>query len=224
MRQTGERESGVSERVTRTRGRPGPRPDSRRDVWLARRAEIVEMAARLIQDKGYHRTTLQDLADALGFSKTALYHYVPNKEALLYLVVEQAMTDTTARVRQIVESAESPPTQLRQILDTYLRLIVERSEVFAVFFQEKSQLSPAHQAAISQRERDLLRLMEAVYREGVAAGQFAPLDPTVAVFGLIGLCSWVYRWYDPAGRLSLAELTATFHRLMERGYQLPARE
>ena len=87
-----------------------------------------------------------------------------------------------------------------------------------MFFAEESGLPApmAVQAARAKREYD--RTIERVVRDGIEAGRLRPLPPTLVVFGILGMCNWLHKWYKPQGALSPEEIADVFVDLLERGY------
>ena len=80
--------------------------------------------------------------------------------------------------------------------------------------------NPAPTAArrVAREKREYDRTVEKVVREGISNGRFRNLPPTLLVFGLLGMCNWLYKWYDPRGKLAPDEIAAIFTDLLERGY------
>lgn len=184
-----------------------------------RQEQIVQASAQLIQEKGFHGTTLQDVADQLDFTKAALYYYVEDKQALLFRIHQQLLEMVLAAVETIVKSEQTATEKVSQFLDTHIRLIANHPELFTVYFHEKSQLNPEHAAEATRMERQIVSALEIMLREGIEAGAFEALDPTVAAFALLGTSSWVYRWYRPQGRLSVEEVSDMLRKIVLRGLE-----
>ena len=169
--------------------------------------------------KGYAATSIQDVADQFDFTKAAFYYYVKNKEELLYEILLQTLEETVARISAIVERRDlRPAAKLDAIIRCYVELMAERPAVFSVYFQERGHLSPEHQEVVTGMEQRLLELIQAVYRKGRRSGELQDLDPTVAVFGLLGACFWVYKWYRADGRLSATEIAGLVAALLANGF------
>ncbi|HEY8656830.1 MAG TPA: TetR/AcrR family transcriptional regulator [Candidatus Limnocylindria bacterium] len=189
------------------------------DGAAPRRQEILDAGALLMQQRGFVGTTVEDVAGHLELTKAAFYYYVATKEELLYQIAQQTLQRTDATVSAIGRSAVPPGVKLGRIVDSFVRLVAERPEFFTVYFQEKGHLGVAHQASVTKIERKIVRTVERVYREGIAAGAFRRTDPSVAAFGILGLCFWVYKWYRPGGRRSLDEISAILQALCADGYR-----
>jgi AcrR family transcriptional regulator len=197
-----------------------PKSRSRQTAGVGRRQQLIDSAVELIQDRGFLGTSIQDVADQLDLTKAAFYYFVKNKEQLLYEILQQALNLAVASMTKIAEGSLPPSEKLRMMVDGYLHLLAERGDLFNILFQEKRHLAPAHLAAVDQTEQELVRLWKAVYLEGVEAGELRQIDPTVAAFAAIGMCSWTIKWFNPEGRLSPAEVSAMLQSTLLDGFRL----
>ena len=186
-----------------------------------RREEIVRAAVQVFKRRGFRASTLEDVARHLNVTRPALYHYIHDKQDLLYQIYDQTMTRAMAEAERIAGGAEGPHPRLRRLIRSYVDLVGQH-DMFTIFFQDKAQLKPEHFAAITRREREFVRLFETVYREGVRQGEFRPLAPTIVAFGSIGMCSWIYKWFDPRGRLSLEQVADLFAEIVLEGVLVDA--
>lgn len=185
---------------------------------LPRRQEIFDAAALLMGQRGFVGTTIEEVARQLELTKAALYYYVSNKEELLYQILDQTLTLALERISAVERSEAPPAKKMADVIETFVRLVAERPQFFTVYFQEKGHLGREHLQAVTRQERRIVEVVQRVYKRGVAARSFRPLDPAAATFGVLGLCFWVYQWYRPGGRLSVDEVVRTFQDLAARGY------
>ncbi|MGI5329358.1 TetR/AcrR family transcriptional regulator [Actinomadura nitritigenes] len=178
-------------------------PDAERDGGgrsTARRTlvvrELLETAARLFAERGYERTTLQDVAEAVGVSRSSLYHYVSSKEDLLSMLVEgwsRALADRFAEVRARADL--SPEAKLRIFADTIVRQRAESPAQFRVLDQAEPLLPQPLREQHRQARHDVLDEVRGVIEAGVESGDFRPLDPRTAALSVLGMCNWVAWWF-----------------------------
>ena len=169
--------------------------------------------------KGYAATSIQDVADQFDFTKAAFYYYVKNKEELLYEILLQTLQETVDRISRIAKRRGlAPAAKLDAIVRCYVELMADRPAVFSVYFQERAHLSPEHHQIVTELERQLLAMIQTVYRQGSRTGELQNLNPTVAVFGVLGACFWVYKWYRADGRLNVDDIVDTLRALLANGY------
>lgn len=180
--------------------------------------EIVRVAATCFGEMGYRATTLDTVAGKVGVSKVTLYKHVTSKEALLCRVFDRTIQTFRAGLRHIVEQPVPADEKLRRIIRYQVTLLASHLPFLRVFFSEESGLPAPMARRAAQEKREYDRAIERVVREGIAAGRFRSLPPTPMVFGVLGMCNWLYKWYRPDGALSPDDIATIFIDLLERGY------
>jgi TetR/AcrR family transcriptional regulator, cholesterol catabolism regulator len=183
-----------------------------------REESILQAAAACFGEQGYRATTLETVAERLGISRVTLYRYCPSKEELLIRVFERSIAIFQRGLQQICAQEVSPEEKLRQIIRHQTRLMADHRNFLSVFFSEEGNLPPemARRARTERRVYD--ELIESVIREGVATGRLAPLPAKLVSFALLGMCNWLYQWYQPEGSWSVDEVARIFIDLVEHGY------
>lgn len=184
-----------------------------------RLAEIVSAATVLFRNKGYHATTLDDIAHQVGFTKTAIYHYCNSKEDILFAIVEEVAQEALHRIGAIAERDAPVVERLHAILVENARVVLENLDANAVFHSEGSLLSPARASMVRQRVREYTQLVRDLYVTGVANGELLDINPAVATATLLGATTWVYRWFNPQGRLSREQVAEQVAELLMAGYR-----
>ncbi|MEV6419230.1 TetR/AcrR family transcriptional regulator [Streptomyces sp. NPDC051662] len=158
--------------------------------------DVLEKATQLFAEKGYETTTLQDIAEAVGVSRTALYHYVSSKEQLLEMLVERigfALAEEVVSLRARTDLSHEG--KLRELTDLLVRQRAASPSQFRVLDQSESMLPEPWQVRHREARRQVLAELSGVIEDGIAAGEFKPLDPRVAAFSVLGMCNWVAWWY-----------------------------
>jgi AcrR family transcriptional regulator len=183
-----------------------------------RSEEVYRAALRLFREKGYHATSMQDIAAAVGLYKGSLYHYIGGKEDLLVQVFERAMGALLADVERIVaDTSLGPSAQLRLIVQAHVSSVSENLDALTVYFHEFRALAGESLANVrAQRDRYAQLVAETVAR-GVQLGEFDTPDVGIATLGLLGMCNWVCQWYRPGGRLGPAQIGGYFADLVLGG-------
>lgn len=171
--------------------------DERLDHLLAR-------AARVFADKGYHPTTMRDLAAASGMSLAGMYYYVRGKEDLLALIQERCFARVLAGAEGAVAAASDPVERLHAFIRHHVTFFAHHMAEMKVLSHEPS---PRSVGAIKRRYVDLL---ESILKD--AAHDKSAVDRSAATYVLFGMMNWIYNWYDPAGEIDpnrLADLMAS---------------
>jgi TetR/AcrR family transcriptional regulator len=183
-----------------------------------RRREILHAALATVRDRGYHATTLDDIAERLGIRKAALYHYFPDKDSILYACHRESLAELDRMIETSEACCSSPRERLAYLIREHVRVMTEELEGSPLAF-EVSALSPDRRAEIiAGRDR-----YEAVLRDlvagGVSQGELRPVDPKIAVFAILGSINWIARWYDPEGGADGTALGEEFADLLIRGLE-----
>jgi AcrR family transcriptional regulator len=171
--------------------------DERLDHLLAR-------AARVFADKGYHPTTMRDLAAASGMSLAGMYYYVRGKEDLLALVQERCFTRVLEGAKQAVAAARDPQERLHAFIRHHVTFFAQHMAEMKVLSHE----SPPRGVALLKRR--YVDVLEQLLKQ--AAPEQSAVDRSAATYILFGMMNWIYTWYDPAGEIDpdrLADLMAS---------------
>ncbi|GLY39875.1 hypothetical protein Amsp01_058980 [Amycolatopsis sp. NBRC 101858] len=181
-----------------------PRGGSREKGTTARRElvenELYEHATRLFAERGFAGTSLQDIADALGITRPALYYYVKSKEELLAKLVTEVTNGPLEELTELVARDLDPERKLRGIVEIIVGRRARQPERFRLLIRSEAELPAALTEAYDEGRRAVLKTIAGVIEEGVRAGRFRPVDARVAALGVLGMCNWVAWWFHPGGR------------------------
>lgn len=184
-----------------------------------RRTQILRIATALFREKGYNGTSLEDIADRVGFTKPAIYYYFDSKEDLLFAIVEGVVSRALERVERIRAQQLPPLERMHAILVENTRVVLEHLDENTAFYNERGLLSPERERMVRDIERAYTQVLRDTYAEGVRSGDLLDIDPTVAVSTLLGATIWVYRWFRPGGRLSVEQVAEGVAELLLNGYR-----
>ena len=189
-----------------------------------RRTELRREAARLFAERGYHGTSIGDLAEALGVQKGSLYAHIEGKEDLLY----ETMRDGAAAFHAALDAIpdELPATEkIRLALRGHLRVVAEQLDVATVFVREWRYLEGDRREEILAERRRYEERVRALFREGRELGELrTDLDDATAALLTLSAANWAYTWLQP-GR-DTDELADRFYAVLldgMRGYATPGR-
>lgn len=178
-----------------------------------REAALHQAATRLFRERGFHATSMQDLAEALGINRGSLYHYIESKDDLLWAIVFRAMERLDARVRPVLEADGSAIERLERGIDAHLAFAVEHGDELSLSQIELRSLD-------DRRRREIVRLRdayEAAWRatidDGVGRGELRALDVRLATIAILSACNWFTQWFRPDGRLTAHEVGRAFSGL-----------
>lgn len=167
----------------------------RRDLM---ESQIMEEATRLFADRGFAGTSLQDIADATGLTRPALYHYFGSKEDLLSRLVSELTVGPADELGEIrARAGETATGRLRAMAFAVALRQASQPARFRVLVRSEAELPAALSKVYDQGRRRVLKEFSSVIEEGVRQGEFRPVDPRIAALGVIGLCNWVAWWHHP---------------------------
>lgn len=182
-----------------------------------KQSEIQEAAIRLFQQKGYHATSMQDIADAVGLQKGSLYHYISSKEDLLVAIIHDAIAQYNARLDEVRRMDLPVRERLELALRHHLKGIADNLGMLTIFLRESYAVNPDQQELLASESARYNQMFEELFSEGIATGEIRDLDPKLATRTMLGACNWFYRWYRPDGPLSMEQLSDFFVDLLFHG-------
>ncbi|HZU17823.1 MAG TPA: TetR/AcrR family transcriptional regulator [Candidatus Dormibacteraeota bacterium] len=204
------------------RRRPGrPRLEAPSVEYLERREEILAKASEVFDAKGYDAGTLEDVAQAMGMRKAGLYHYVQSKSHLLFLLFDRAWELGFQRIADL-STIEDPGERLAELIRRHVGLVAEQKSLFTVFFGHRPRFDDAAERTFLERERRYVGVFARAVRDAAEAGLIPRVDPRRGAMALLGMTSWVYKWYDPAGA-SPEQIADDFVLLVLREHARPRR-
>lgn len=183
---------------------------------MSRQLEILTTAGKLFSERGYHGTTVRDLAEALHIQNGSLYAHITSKEELLWKIIEEIDNLLVANAEAV--SQDLPPEeQMKQLVRAHLILMGQTLPYATVYLQEWRFLT----AELQERSKAVRQAYEARFRKvveaGVERGNFWVEDVNLAtkfvLTTLNGIFLWfhpTFRWFNPDGPLSLEEIAEMY--------------
>lgn len=166
---------------------------------IPRRQEILEAALSLFSKKGYHGTSMEDIARIVGVRKRALYHYFPSKEELLFTTLKHPMESFIESIEEISASPNPPSERLRQAFYKHIEALLGHIDMFTVLLNETKYLNGQPQEDIIALRDRYESLFRKLLTEGVEAGELRPLNVKLVTFSIMGMINWMQQWYRPDG-------------------------
>lgn len=163
-----------------------------------KREAVLHAAVRSFNEKGFHATSLDDVANALNVTKPTIYHYFANKDEILFECVRRGL-DSIRHAAEAVESEGGGGLErLRRLMRDYA-IIMTRDFGMCVTRTADHELSGESRARFRALKREIDQTVRRVVEQGMADGSIARGDPRLVTFTLAGALNWIARWYDPDG-------------------------
>ena len=184
--------------------------------------ELLARAADLFAERGYNGTSLQDIAEAMGMTRPAIYHYFENKDALLVALVDGVTEGREELLRSIRRNPDlTPEMKLQQAMHEMARQVAEYSARYRLLILSNSDL-PKHIAAQNDRaRRDVTEHLVAIILEGIAAGTFHDVDARLASYVSLGMCNSIAWWFKPNGEMTSKAVADVVTELTLRSLKRP---
>lgn len=192
-------------------GRRRPREQS-----ALKREAVILAAARAFRSRGYHNTSLDNLAASLKVTKPTLYLYVPGKEAMLFECFKAGL----AQIQATLDECERAAGPARERLFTFIRgyaAAIVGDFGWCMLRAEDQHLGAAMSRRIKLLKAGIDRRMRALIEAGVADGSIRDCDSKMTAFALAGALNWMGHWYREDASLNPQEIADRFIDVFNRG-------
>ena len=181
---------------------------------LSSQEQILLAALECFVERGYHGTTIREVATRAGVSVPGLYHHFGSKMELLERLIDDTMDDLIEQTEQAVEaSPDNPVDRFTAVVVAHVRFHCERPEESFVGNTELRSLTPlARKRMVSKRDRQQ-RIFDRAVEDGVQVGVFTTPAPREASRAVVTMCTTVASWYRRTGPLSADEIVSTYRDL-----------
>jgi AcrR family transcriptional regulator len=197
-------------------GSPFRTREERESDRLQKREAVLRAAVRMFNARGFHATSLDDVASTLGISKPTIYHYLGNKDQVLLECVTRGLEE----LREAVEVARSLPgtglDRLRSFLRQYAKINMDDFGRCVIRTGDEA-LRPKSAARFRALKGEIDKAMRAIIAEGIADHSIASVDVKLVAFALAGALNWPARWYQADGDKSREAVADTMVDFLTMG-------
>lgn len=186
--------------------KPRPKTPSIEKVISGRRAvgspkrrgtEIINTAADIFAERGYHGASTQDIADRVGIRQASLYYYIPSKDVALEQICMIGIGDMVEGAETIAEMKVPQVEMIRLIISRHLSAVYERRSFMRVFLRERQNLPDASRRQVSRLARQYEEVVQRIIETGVKSGEFrSDIDPRLTTLTILGVCNSASGWRD----------------------------
>jgi AcrR family transcriptional regulator len=180
--------------------------------------EILSAAVKIFSERGYHGTTLDDIAAAANISRRTFYSYFRSKDDLLRHIYRDVITTSMTAARLIADEALPAREKLRRLIRQQVSNLATHRALLRVFFTEIFSLPGELTRSVARANRDYSQIFERVIEHGVRTGELIQLQPRRFSYLLLGMCNWVQRWYQPGGEWTPDAIADEIITVLEGGY------
>jgi len=170
-----------------------------------KREAVLRAAADLFNEKGFYPTSIDDVARRLHVTKPTIYHYVENKDDILYQCIRIGVEATRKAVDDIAAGPGPAIERLKAAMREHAR-IAARDFGMCVIRVGENSLPAVRRNRIRRLRRDVDHRYRVLVQEGIDEGALAPCDPKLASFTIAAAIAWISRWYHADGPLSVDDI------------------
>lgn len=182
-----------------------------------RQGEITDVAARLFTERGFARTSMEDIADAMGIKKPTLYHYVQSKAQIVGWIHEECVQAVHPSLSRYIAEDLPPSEILFLVARDILALLVDKPGYLRVYFENHRDLDQAEQTRIVAMRDEYFGMVKDTLKRGVALGQLRIDDLDITALAYFGMCNWAYQWYHSQGPITTEDVALRLWRIFIAG-------
>jgi AcrR family transcriptional regulator len=187
-----------------------------------KREAVLLTAAHLFLQKGYRRTSMEDIADSLEITKPALYHYFSSKEVILVNCYSNGIANILARLDHADKASGTGLERTREFLLEWIDAVTTLEFGQCVVALDDNELTPAARREVRKLKRRMDRSLRERITEGVADGTIKPCNVRLAAFAFGGAINSIGIWYNPEGKLNHAEFASAYTDILIDGITVPS--
>jgi AcrR family transcriptional regulator len=195
---------------------PWPVRSSRQRTRDVKREAVIRAAARAFSERGYHNTSIDEIAAALNVTKPTIYYYVANKEQLLLECILTGLERVLAPFRRPRPAGTSAREQLNETIRHYAQAIASEYGGCMVRAEDLG-LAPDSLGRIKKLKSEIDHAIRQLLEEGVRDGSIDTHDPKMSAFALAGALNWIAHWYRENQSMTAAEIAEAFVRIFNFG-------
>ncbi|MFC0813010.1 TetR/AcrR family transcriptional regulator [Paracoccus panacisoli] len=173
----------------------------------AKHEAVLETAVALFNEKGFHATSLDDVAARLHVTKPSIYHYVSSKDEILFACVKRGLQQILAAIEALPDGRRSGHDRLEAAMTGYALAMTE-DFCRCVTRTADSELAEPSRVEFRRLKREIDQVMRSLVQAGMDDGSLRPGEPRIVTFTLTGALNWIGRWYEPSRGLPPGEVAS----------------
>ena len=178
---------------------------------------ILNEAVDLFYKHGFVKASIRDIVRAVGMSNSSVYNYFKTKDEVLYKIILDAGSDVLGELKKASENHTDPVERLRAMIFTQVCFSLSEYRRMKIYLEEQYQLPPDLRKKAGKQHREIYDLYYAVICDLEAKSLLHSVDKTVATFAIFATINWVYRWFNPKGKLSAEDVANQSIDILFRG-------
>lgn len=218
----------MASRSTRDNTAKKPAADAATALWSPsasrvrdrerKREAVIRTAARAFRARGYHNTSLDDIAGILNVTKPTVYHYVENKEQLLFECFRAGLAQIMSGFEEVADSRATARERLSLVITRYAEAITSDFG-WCMVQAENQDLSPTMSKKVKLLKSEIDQGLRKLIRDGARDGSLRKCDDKMTAFAIAGALNWIAHWYREDEPLSATQIATRYLELFDLGLQ-----
>jgi AcrR family transcriptional regulator len=179
---------------------------------------VLKTSAAIFAEKGYHSTSIRDIARATKMSLSGLYYYFKSKDELLFLIQDYCFSTVIDDCRRLLAGVDDPVHRLKLLIENHLNYFVNNMNEMKVLSHEANSISGDFLKKVNSKKRQYVDLAMGLLEEIARKYGVKGIDTRVATFSLFGMMNWIYNWYNPRKDVDVAGLSKNITRIFLSGF------
>lgn len=175
-----------------------------------KKEEILRSAAAIFAEKGYHGTTMEEVAAKLLMTKGSMYYYFKNKDALLFHCHQMIMDKSIVTMEEILNSPLTWTEKLTNAIKAHVQLATSEKSMFMVMDKPNQHFTDEYLQEILASRTKYAQYFDQILLEGIRSKEFQNIDVKMVRMIILGALNWIQEWYSPEGEKSSEEISEAF--------------
>lgn len=175
-----------------------------------KKEEILRSAAAIFAEKGYHGTTMEEVAAKLLMTKGSMYYYFKNKDALLFHCHQMIMEKSIGKMEEVLNSTLTWTEKLKNAIKAHVQLATSEKSMFMVMDKPNQHFTDEYLQEILASRTKYAQYFDQILLEGIRSKEFQNVDVKMVRMIILGALNWIQEWYSPEGEKSGEEISEAF--------------
>ena len=180
--------------------------------------KIIEVASKLMSEKGYYGASMQMIADRIGISKSTIFHHFKNKEAILLAILEDAVPRVTYDLMLLAgDNSQSGKEKLKKFIKMQMKIVAEKGDILNIYLGESRHLNEQNKKIYNESRRAYTKQVRQIIKQvqEESGTLLKGVDTTLATNAILGMCNWAVTWYKKDGKLNIEEVSEELYRVID---------
>lgn len=184
---------------------------------MQRKEQVLAKAEQFFAERGFHGTSMRDIADALSIQGGSLYSHIESKDDVLWEIVTSAGDRFFYAIEPIVASDLITVEKLRRVIASHVTVITDNLAAAAVYSTEWRNLLEPRRSKFAARRDEYERIIRGLVHDCIMEGVFGAVDEKFATLLMLSSLNWIYQWYKPDGPMTPDEIARRLTDMLFNG-------